>query len=92
MSGKKLKAVDFFCSAGGVSCGFRQAGIDVLGGIDIDESCKDTYEKNNEAKFLSADVSNLAKNEVGKFFKIRRNQRDLIFVGWAAAHASTTRT
>ena len=76
-----LKAVDFFCSAGGVTCGFRQAGIDVLGGIDIDENCKDTYEKNNGTKFLSADVSNLPKKEVGQFFKIRRNQRNLIFVG-----------
>ena len=77
----KFKAVDFFCSAGGVTCGFRQAGIDVLGGIDIDQSCRDTYEKNNQAKFLSADVSNLPKDEVGKFFKIRKNQRNLIFVG-----------
>ena len=78
---RKLKAVDFFCSAGGVTCGFRQAGIDVLGGIDIDESCKETYERNNQAKFLAADVSRLPKKEVGKFFKIRKNQRNLIFVG-----------
>ena len=77
----QLKAVDFFCSSGGVTCGFGQAGIEVLGGIDIDGTCKETYEKNNSAKFLHADVSNLAKNEVGKFFKIRRNQRNLVFVG-----------
>lgn len=76
-----LKAVDFFCSAGGVTCGFRQAGIDVLGGIDIDETCKETYEKNNNARFLHADISDLSKKEVGKFFGIRRNQRELIFVG-----------
>jgi DNA (cytosine-5)-methyltransferase 1 len=78
---KKLKAVDFFCSSGGVTCGFRQAGIKVLGGIDIDEACKETYQKNNRTKFLTADVSNLKKEEIGKFFGIRRNQRDLIFVG-----------
>jgi DNA (cytosine-5)-methyltransferase 1 len=76
-----MKAVDFFCSAGGVTCGFKQAGIDVLGGIDIDPSCKETYEKNNDAKYLCKDVSTLPKEEVGKFFKIRRNQRELIFVG-----------
>lgn len=80
-SSNYLKAVDFFCSAGGVTCGFKQAGIEVLGGIDIDKTCQDTYEKNNQAKFLLADVSNLPKKEVGKFFKIRRNQRNLIFVG-----------
>ena len=77
----KIKAVDFFCSAGGVTCGFKQAGIDVLGGIDIDPACQITYEKNNDAKYLCADVSSLPLETVGKFFKIRRNQRNLIFVG-----------
>jgi len=77
----KIKAVDFFCSAGGVTCGFKQAGIEVLGGIDIDPACQITYEKNNNAKYLCKDVSSLPKKEVGQFFKIRRNQRNLIFVG-----------
>ncbi|MCB2196053.1 MAG: DNA cytosine methyltransferase [Bacteroidetes bacterium] len=78
---KKLKAVDFFCSIGGVTRGFKEAGIDVLGGIDIDASCKETYEKNNNAKFLSADVSSLDKEKVASFFKVKKNQDDLIFVG-----------
>ena len=76
-----MKAIDFFCSAGGVTCGFKQAGINVLGGIDIDPACKETYELNNNAKYLCEDVSHLPKQAVGKFFKIRRNQRDLVFVG-----------
>lgn len=76
-----MKAIDFFCSIGGVSLGFKQAGIEILGGIDIDKSCKETYEKNIQAKFLHADVSNLKLKEVGRFFGIRRNQRELIFVG-----------
>lgn len=78
---ESLKAVDFFCSAGGVTCGFKQAGIDVIGGIDIDKRCKETYEKNNGTKFLLEDVSRLSKKKLGKFFGIRRNQRNLIFVG-----------
>ncbi len=76
-----LKAIDFFCSAGGVTCGFKQAGINVLGGIDIDINCKDTYEKNNDAKFLCADVSNLEKEKIASFFNVKKNQDDLIFVG-----------
>lgn len=76
-----IKAIDFFCSAGGVTCGFKQAGIDVLGGIDIDPSCKDTYEKNNNAKFLCADVSSLEKEAIASFFGIQKNQDNLIFVG-----------
>jgi DNA (cytosine-5)-methyltransferase 1 len=78
---KELKAVDFFCSAGGVTCGFKQAGINVLGGIDIDPACKITYEKNNDAQYLCADVSNLEKEKVAEIFKIKQNQDDLIFVG-----------
>lgn len=76
-----LKAVDFFCSAGGVTCGFKQAGINVLGGIDSDINCKITYEKNNDATFLNEDVSRLEKGKLRKVFKIRKNQNNLIFVG-----------
>ena len=78
---KRLKAVDFFCSAGGVSCGFQQAGIEVLGGIDIDPACKVTYEKNIKAEYLCADVSSLPKKTIGKVFGIKRNQNNLLFVG-----------
>jgi len=77
----KYYAIDFFCSAGGVTCGFIQAGIDVLGGIDIDISCKDTYENNNNTKFLCADVSTLEKEKIATSFNIRTNQDNLIFVG-----------
>lgn len=76
-----LKAVDFFCSIGGVSLGFQHAGIKVLGGIDIDSNCRETYEKNIKARFLHADVSNLDRESLKSFFKISRNQDDLIFVG-----------
>jgi len=78
---RKIKAVDFFCSAGGVSCGFKQAGIEVLGGIDIDPACKFTYEKNINAEYLCADVSLLPKKTIAKVFGIKRNQDNLLFVG-----------
>ena len=48
-----LLAIDFFCGAGGVSCGFKKAGIKILGGIDIDHKFKKTYEENNKAKFYN---------------------------------------
>jgi len=78
---KTLYAVDFFCSSGGVTSGFKQAGINILGGIDIDPNCKLTYEKNNNTVFLEADVSNLKKEKLKEVFKIRKQQRNLIFVG-----------
>jgi DNA (cytosine-5)-methyltransferase 1 len=77
----RLKAIDFFCGAGGVTCGFQQAGIDVLCGIDVDENCKLTYEKNNDRQFLKIDISDFKKERLKYEFNIERKQDDLIFVG-----------
>ena len=32
----KFKAIDFFCG-GGMTCGLRQASIDVIAGVDFDK-------------------------------------------------------
>jgi site-specific DNA-cytosine methylase len=61
MNSNGLKAVDFFCSGGGETCGFIRAGINVIGGIDMDPNCKETYEENNHSKFLNADAFNKAQ-------------------------------
>lgn len=78
----QLKAVDFFCCGGGMTCGFRQAGIRVLAGIDIDPNCKETYEANNKpAKFIEADIKKLTTTELIKKTGIKRNDDNLIFIG-----------
>lgn len=77
-----LRAIDFFCGAGGVTCGFNKAGIQVLAGIDIDGSCKDTYEKNNkESKFIHADISQYSPRNLERDVNIKRNDDQLIFIG-----------
>jgi DNA (cytosine-5)-methyltransferase 1 len=73
--------VDFFCGAGGVSCGFNNIGIKVLGGIDIDPQFKKTYEQNNGATFINEDVSNLPREKLSELLPIERNDSNLIFVG-----------
>lgn len=78
---KALKAVDFFCGAGGVSCGFNNIGIKVIGGIDIDPKFKKTYEENNGAIFLNEDVSNLAPEKLCELLPIEKEDNNLIFVG-----------
>ncbi|MEZ4931767.1 MAG: DNA cytosine methyltransferase [Saprospiraceae bacterium] len=78
---KPLKAVDFFCGAGGVTCGFKKAGIEVLGGIDIDSSCKSTYEKNNKAIFINKDIGELSFLYLTKCLGIRKDDNELIFIG-----------
>lgn len=57
---KTLKAIDFFCGAGGLTRGLLDAGIDVLLGIDANPSCEKTYVRNNRpAQFLCADLTKM---------------------------------
>ncbi len=41
-------AVDFYCGAGGTTRGLLDAGGYVIAGIDKDESCRATYQRNNQ--------------------------------------------
>lgn len=78
----QLRAVDFFCCGGGMTYGFRQAGIEVLAGIDIDPKCKETYELNNKpAKFIEADIKKLSEVELAKKIGIEKDDDNLIFIG-----------
>lgn len=46
--GERIVAVDLFCGAGGLTRGLLDAGIEVVAGYDIDESCGFPYEHNNK--------------------------------------------
>lgn len=82
MDTNKLKAVDFFCGAGGMSYGLLNAGINILAGIDIDENCKKTYESNiGKNKFIKADVFLLEEKQLQRQLNIKKNDDDLILVG-----------
>lgn len=77
-----LKAIDFFCSIGGMTHGFRQANVDVVAGIDIDPTCKETYEFNNPgSKFIEADVRAYSFKALREAAGIKTNDDDLIFIG-----------
>lgn len=54
-----ISAVDVFCGVGGLTRGLSDAGVKVELGIDIDPKCALPYERNNDAKFLEADVVSL---------------------------------
>jgi len=82
MSSPSLRAIDFFCGAGGMTCGLRQAGIKVLGGVDCDQSCKETYEHNNSGTtFLCSDITTLTPEKLSSTFGISKRDDALIFVG-----------
>lgn len=82
MSNKKIKAVDFFCSGGGMSFGMQEAGIEILAGIDFDKNCKETYEANiGKDKFIFEDVFDLKEKELEKKLNLKRNDDNLLLIG-----------
>jgi DNA (cytosine-5)-methyltransferase 1 len=60
----KIKAVDLFCGAGGLTKGLENAGIQVSLGIDIDKNCEYPYVTNNKAQFLLKSVEDVKSSEL----------------------------
>lgn len=82
MQKKNLKAVDFFCSGGGMSYGMQQAGIEILAGIDFDKTCEETYTSNIKgAKFIHADVFDLKETELEKKLSLKKSDKNLVLIG-----------
>lgn len=77
-----LKAIDFFCGAGGMSYGLARSGVKILAGIDCDPECKATYEHNNKpARFLERDIAALNPVDLASELGIEQNDDDVILVG-----------
>ncbi len=68
----KIKAVDLFCGAGGVTRGLLDAGIDVVAGYDIDTNLKKVYEENNvrsngqKVQYFNKKVEELNRSDIYK--------------------------
>lgn len=78
----QLKAIDFFCGAGGMSTGMENAGINVIAGIDIEKGFEETYTANhNNSIFIHADIKKLTFKELSTKTKIKKNDNKLIFIG-----------
>ena len=78
-----MKALDFFCGAGGLTRGLLDAGIEVVAGIDADSNCADTHARNNPgAKFLHHDIATLDDTALQKLIE-RINPNDLLIAGCA---------
>ena len=75
-------AVDFFCGCGGMTAGLAKAGVEVRLGLDMDQLCRDTYERNTSVPFEAVDIrtvpNKLIRDAIGK-----RGRRPLLFVGCA---------
>jgi len=67
-SSLSIAAVDMFCGVGGLTYGLKQAGINVVAGLDIDETCKYPFEENNEAEFITRDIGKFTSVELLKLY------------------------
>jgi DNA (cytosine-5)-methyltransferase 1 len=68
-AGPLIRAVDLFCGAGGLTCGLRQAGVDVKAGVDLDPACEYAYKVNNKAEFLLRSVDQVSPEELSRYFE-----------------------
>jgi len=60
--------VDLFCGIGGLTKGLEYAGLNVVAGIDINETCQFAYEANNNAQFIAGDITNMTSEEVEQLY------------------------
>lgn len=60
----KIRAIDFFCGAGGLTHGLAKSGIEVVAGIDLDKACRFPFETNNGAVFIHKDIAKVTATEI----------------------------
>ena len=78
-----MKAFDFFCGAGGLTRGLRDAGIEVVAGIDNDDRCRSTYQYNNpQTAFLHSDIKAIDRNSL-PLKGLSGRREEVLFAGCA---------
>ncbi len=79
-----MKVVDFFCGCGGASEGLRQAGLNIVLGIDFDREASSTYKANfPEADFIQSDIRKVETQEVTNILGRHPNHEPLLFAACA---------
>jgi len=63
-----VTCIDLFCGAGGLTHGLQREGIDVVAGVDVEESCRHPFEFNNSARFINADISEVSGEQLNALY------------------------
>ena len=78
----QIKAVDFFCGGGGMSCGMKRAGIKIVAAVDNDPICQETYEANHpETTFILGDITKMDEVSFSEQAGIEKDDDNLLFIG-----------
>ena len=84
MSKKKIKVFDFFSGCGGTAQGFKQAGLDVIVGIDNDKDAAETYKYNIKPElFLNDDIRNIKTDSIKTYIDKYKKENYILFCGCA---------
>lgn len=82
-----IEVVDLFCGVGGLTCGMKQAGFNVVAGFDNDKTCEYTYSHNNKTEFHCRNIKEVTPDEVNKCYS---NNAVKILVGCAPCQPFST--
>lgn len=75
-------AIDLFCGCGGLAAGARDAGFDVLAGVDSEPKYMSTFTKNfGMSASIGADLSELEPEVLAARLKLKREQLGLLVGG-----------
>ncbi len=85
----KVKVFDFFAGCGGASCGFRDAGMDVVFALDRDPTAQRTFTRNfPSAYFECADIRETPLHRIRKLTDAQR-PAPILFCGCAPCQPFT---
>jgi len=76
--GRPRKAIDFFSGCGGLTCGLKQAGFDVLACAEIRPEARDTYLLNHANTRVYEDIRSLTPETIFDDLEIKSGELDLL--------------
>lgn len=77
-----MKAIDLFCGCGGLSSGLRNAGFNILAGVDIEKDYIKTFTHNfKDAESICADISKISSDDLMLRFGLKKGELDLLAGG-----------
>lgn len=75
----KVKAIDLFCGAGGLSAGLLKSGFDVCLGVDNNKAALQTYKHNmTRTKLIERDIRNVSAEEIAEVAKVKIGENFLL--------------
>lgn len=76
-----LKVIDLFSGAGGLSCGFKAAGFEIVAGVDSDKYAISTFARNFPGAIAWAEDLSSPTSEFQKWLVAQKNKIDVIVGG-----------